>query len=246
MIDLLRKFVPGPLRPVLRRMLHRPVFEYEPLMRRRMTQIVQPGWVCVDIGANIGLITCHLAELVGPGGKVYAFEPHPKTARLLARKAARFGASVVVEAKAVTDGSQAYVDFFPGRKHASEEWNVRGEDLDGVPARAELRVPATSLDRYWTTGGIQLVKIDVEGAGDLVFAGMTRILASCRPVLFVEFHNDHEWRSRQICHDAAYAFYDLGGRLIDQTPSSPRVYHCIGLPTERRVAMDSAGRMALE
>jgi FkbM family methyltransferase len=246
MMAILRKFVPESLRPALRRLLNRPVLEHEPLFRQRLTEVVQPGWVCVDVGANIGLITCHLAQLVGASGKVYAFEPHPKTAQFLARKTARSRAEVIVVAKAVTDGREAFVDLFPGRGHTAEEWNVRGQDLNGVPTKAELRVPATSLDIQFAKGAdIRLVKIDVEGAGYLVFSGMTRVLASCRPVLFVEFHNEQEWQSRQICHNAGYAFYDLDGNQVDPALSSPRVYHSIGVPIERKVAMDTSGRMSL-
>src|SRR5689334_609731 len=40
-------------------------------------QIVKPGDTVIDVGANIGIVTVWLSHLVGPHGKVHAFEPNP-------------------------------------------------------------------------------------------------------------------------------------------------------------------------
>jgi hypothetical protein len=40
-----------------------------------ITKITRPGDQFVDIGANIGFITLHASQLVGPKGKVVSFEP---------------------------------------------------------------------------------------------------------------------------------------------------------------------------
>ena len=46
-------------------------------------QIVQPGDTVLDVGANIGLVTLWLSHLVGPQGRVHAFEPQPDLQDLL-------------------------------------------------------------------------------------------------------------------------------------------------------------------
>lgn len=48
---------------------------YEPNETRLMIKIVQPGWVCLDVGANIGYYSLLLAKL---GAAVHAFEPSPQ------------------------------------------------------------------------------------------------------------------------------------------------------------------------
>src|SRR5258708_11318539 len=48
-------------------------------------QLLQPGQNVIDIGANFGVYTLSMAQKVGPGGQVWAFEPAPSTAQFLAR-----------------------------------------------------------------------------------------------------------------------------------------------------------------
>ncbi|KPK71302.1 MAG: hypothetical protein AMJ84_06405, partial [Acidithiobacillales bacterium SM23_46] len=42
---------------------------------RAYSQLIHPGAVVIDVGANIGAHTLPFAHLVGPGGRVLAFEP---------------------------------------------------------------------------------------------------------------------------------------------------------------------------
>lgn len=45
-----------------------------------LASVLKPGMVAVDIGANLGYFTMLMADLVGPGGSVHAFEPNPPIA----------------------------------------------------------------------------------------------------------------------------------------------------------------------
>src|SRR5262249_14626196 len=48
-------------------------------------QLVKRGMIAVDVGANIGYYTLLLSDLVGPEGKVFAFEPDPGNHALLVK-----------------------------------------------------------------------------------------------------------------------------------------------------------------
>src|SRR6478672_6409918 len=48
---------------------------YERQTRSALRELVSPTSLVLDIGANIGAHTLHLAQLVGPEGRVLAFEP---------------------------------------------------------------------------------------------------------------------------------------------------------------------------
>lgn len=47
-------------------------------------RLLKPGQKAIDIGANYGVYTLSMAKAVGPTGRVWAFEPASRTARLLA------------------------------------------------------------------------------------------------------------------------------------------------------------------
>lgn len=56
---------------------------YEPELQRLMRSMDLHATSCIDIGANIGLHTLAMSELVGDGGKVFAYEPEEHNYRLL-------------------------------------------------------------------------------------------------------------------------------------------------------------------
>ena len=51
--------------------------EYDPETAHVMRTFVEPGDVCIDVGANVGAHVLLLAKLVAPTGRIYAFEPGP-------------------------------------------------------------------------------------------------------------------------------------------------------------------------
>ena len=205
---------------------------YEPEFSEAIRRLVQPGWVCADVGACKGVITGLLAETVGDHGLVIAFEAMPENARQLQWNLRLKGleSRIKVENVAVTDGVEPLVALFPGRNSWAEEWNIMGHDVDGNPTDAVLKVPAVSLDGYFPSGApLNFVKIDIEGAGALALAGMRRLLREARPVLLIEFHDDAEWNGRFELYDAGYELWARGRRL-DQAIDTGRVYHCLATP----------------
>ncbi len=68
--------------------------DYERILRQGYSRFLAPGDVVVDVGAHTGLHLVAFADLVGPTGKVHAFEPIPFLMKDLAR---RFGRRPEVE-----------------------------------------------------------------------------------------------------------------------------------------------------
>lgn len=56
---------------------------YEPELTFLLSRVLCPGWFVFDVGAHIGWFTVLSSSLVGPEGRVAAFEPDPTNFGLL-------------------------------------------------------------------------------------------------------------------------------------------------------------------
>jgi ubiquinone/menaquinone biosynthesis C-methylase UbiE len=59
--------------------------------RKHVERFATPGQVVADPGCGTGYYTIHLAECVGPAGKVYAVDVNPVRIRTVARRAIEHG-----------------------------------------------------------------------------------------------------------------------------------------------------------
>ena len=73
----------GGIHADLRKMKPDSVKEREPELLSTIKNEVKPGFVAIDLGANIGYITLLLSDLVGKNGKVFAIEPEPENFQIL-------------------------------------------------------------------------------------------------------------------------------------------------------------------
>ena len=88
--------------PVTERIVHSGV--WEPVETAIMLRLLAPGMTVVDVGANLGYHAVIASRLVGPGGRVIAFEPEPRNHALLTANIKRnHCANVEVHRNAVSD-----------------------------------------------------------------------------------------------------------------------------------------------
>ena len=162
-------------------------------------QVLKPGGVVLDVGANIGTHTVALAKHVTSSGVVFAFEPQRLTYQLLNANVA-LNALVNVQCLNMVAGDARGQMRIPALDPTAEN-NFGGFSAVGH-AEGELvdmiRVDDLGLARC------HLMKIDVEGMEPRVLAGATKTIKTLRPVLFVE--NNIEQRS----HATLKALDDLG------------------------------------
>ena len=156
---------------------------FEPLTREWLRANVRPGMVAVDVGAHIGFLTLTMAALVGPGGRVYAFEPVPESLRYL-RANRRLNRARGVKVVAAAAGPAAA---------ATRTFHVtKSSDCAGFYAHSFSRTVRTTEVRQLTVDSMvphaDVVKIDVEGAELEVLEGMPRLLASPGIRLLVEWN----------------------------------------------------------
>jgi FkbM family methyltransferase len=183
--------------------------------------LVGPGGVCLDVGAEFGLYTWSLSDLVGPAGAVHAVEPQPDLGRLLGWGRRLLGArNVTVHHLALGDE--------PGTGHLSQPsrggMRVHGrtflaDGTTGLGSNAEfsrhrsIGVQVDTLDDLVGRLGLtrlDLVKADVEGAEGRLLAGGDRTLRRLRPALLLELEDRHLQRFDTSVDAVVVRLTDLG------------------------------------
>jgi len=144
-----------------------------------MRRCVRPGDVVLDIGANMGVHTVLLARLVGPRGRVVAFEPNPELLPLLERTLAALP-NVTLHACALSDEHRESVLFVPPDHTMASlaDWtsaDPAGRGRAGGGSRAHT-VPCRErrMDEILSAQGLPVpgfIKCDVEGGERLAFEG---------------------------------------------------------------------------
>ena len=154
-------------------------------------QIVRPGGLVVEVGANIGAHTVVLSRLAGRDGQVHAFEPQRIVFQALcANLALNQCTNVFAQQSAVGAhvGSIAVPPLDPSIRN-----NFGGVSLRDV-AYGET-VPLVTLDSL-DLPACQFLKVDVEGMEVEVLNGSEQLIQTHRPFLYLE--NDREDRSEEL------------------------------------------------
>lgn len=149
-----------------------------------MMTALKPGDVFLDVGAHLGYFSIIAARVVGPSGRVVAFEPHERmqdevrtiAARNEVDRVVEIVPAAVVERDAdvtlhTSEASAAYTTVEPDRSPAKHHADLRPSTV----------VRGTSLDEWLDpcpalASRVRCIKIDVQGAESRVLAGMTRTL----------------------------------------------------------------------
>ncbi len=154
---------------------------YEYKQQTLFSKIIKQGSIVYDIGASAGFYTLLASVLVGPRGKVFAFEPSPRNIYYLKEhlRLNRCNNVTVIEA-AVSDKDN--IAFF-------EECIT--SSFDHLSTKGNFEVKTISLDNLVAKGKIpppDYIKIDVEGAELSVLFGAKKILVNCSPTTFLSTH----------------------------------------------------------
>jgi FkbM family methyltransferase len=173
---------------------------------------VKPAATVYDVGAHIGYFTLLCSSLVGPQGKVIAFEPVPFNLLFLKKHVAINRChNVTVSGLCVAD--KIGEDNFDDSK---------GSATGHLSQQGTLKVRTDSLDHLLAAGVItppDFIKINAEGAEEQVLRGCQSIIEKYRPGFLVTFHSDdlknncirmlqeHKYQVHQTATDAIYALY---------------------------------------
>lgn len=156
--------------------------DYEPELKKVFRSHIKKGDHILDIGANIGFHTLFFAELVGPTGKVTAFEPVPSNFDALNKNILLNEAQHIVAKNAALGAKNETITINADQESenpgAFNLFDQTGDVLINCYIGDELLEQEEKID---------LIKIDVEGYEGFVIQGLVRSIAKHQPIIIFEY-----------------------------------------------------------
>lgn len=177
-----------------------------------LKELVKPGFVCVDIGANVGYYSVFLSQHAGSEGRVYAIEPVPMFGNVFLRNTEKFALNNITlyrcalgsERKEVTLGTPMIDGVF---RHGLTKIIENNQEENAQTYSAQMEI-ADQL--FEPLNKIDFLKCDVEGYEVVLFPQMLRTLERCKPLIQIEISSE-ENRNKlmKLLQPLGYKVYKL-------------------------------------
>jgi FkbM family methyltransferase len=168
-----------------------------------LPEVVRPGDVVIDVGANYGLFSFRLARLVGETGRVFAFEAVPATIKALRHVLKWTGVSSTVEVveAGASDADGDVVMAITRRADGIPERGTAWSSPAGAMSpevltrlQAELGGPTVRMTRLDSAiprdADVAFIKTDIEGADLFALRGARELITRSCPTLLMEVSSD--------------------------------------------------------
>lgn len=190
---------------------------YEAAKQQLIAKLVKPGMTVWDVGANAGFYTLAFSRLVGPRGRVYAFEPLAQNAGNLLRHLQLNDVRNVVLVQAAVGSTEGTVGFQTAASNSMGRLS---------PEARSYLVPCLTLDGFLERhpeAAPDLIKIDIEGGESGLLEGGGKFLRQRDPVIVLALHGAEQYRRcAELLASSGYLLFRLdgtplqGGELTDE------------------------------
>lgn len=145
----------------------------------------------LDCGANIGMFSVHASQLVGPGGKVYAFEPGPEEVDSV-KKNLQLNNITNVDICAKGIWNEVTTKKFL----IENSWANRITDKE-INSENLITIKTIDIDSFIVENSIKkinFIKMDIEGAEYQALEGAREVLRTQKPKLALSlYHNTDDY-----------------------------------------------------
>jgi FkbM family methyltransferase len=183
-----------------------------------MLRTIRPGQTVIDVGANIGVLTLLMARAVGSKGRVYSFEPGPRSFQLLQNNILRNGYSNVVAENLAVGEREAVTEL---QVALSGESDNRLADVTATPGTfycTEVRVVA--LDDYLKDRPVDFIKIDAQGSEFRILRGLRKTVSLNPAIRIIAEFSPHWLRAAGVSPDDWFSLIDDLGLKIENISES--------------------------
>lgn len=211
------------------KLLCSPSLETEPELKV-VRYLVKPGDSIIDIGANVGVYSRILSELVGPDGRVYSIEPFPPTFEILCYNVRRLHLDNVEPINIAISDSQAIVTMAIPYNPSGAETHYRASIVMNAGERSKIEVTnvqTTTIDSRFLSESetISFIKCDIEGHEPACIKGAAKFLKQSQAAWLIEISGEPDdtdsaaYNVFKILHDQGYSawWYD-GSKLKKRHP----------------------------
>jgi FkbM family methyltransferase len=208
---------------------------FEPETVRCYQRLIQPGHVVLDIGANIGAHTPHLAAGVGPSGRVLAFEPTDYAFAKLTRNVA-LNPELAGRIQCLqlllgdTDDPDAptasLYSSWPLKDESGTHHLHQGRLMTTTAARAvtlDTALAGVGLER------LDCIKLDIDGAETAMLRGSRAMLTRWHPVIVMELAPYVLEEKGTSLAELIGLLRDYGYGLTDATTGKPLAMDAVAL-----------------
>jgi len=156
---------------------------YEYWKTRIFTNFIKVGMTVVDIGVNKGYFSLLAAKLMHDCGRVLSFEPNPDNCYWIRRSIEANNYKAVKLFELALSDKEGEATFYPGKRSG---WgSLYFYPVKAEPDQKPITVKTATLDDILSRqdiNGVDLIKIDVEGAELLVLKGAEETLKKAKNV----------------------------------------------------------------
>lgn len=213
----------------------------DPMLCRMARELVKPGSIVWDIGANVGLFTFCAGALAGPSGSVLAVEPDlwlaqmlTRSARLVQESKAPAAPVTVLSAAACESNRIGHLQIAERGRAANHLVDSHGSTQTGGQ-RALQSTVTVSLDfllEHFPAPSV--LKIDVEGAEPAVLRGAAKLLRTSRPTIWCEVDPENSITVADTLLENGYQIYPAALDPAQRTPLQRASWDTLAVPSRFR------------
>jgi FkbM family methyltransferase len=211
---------------------------YEPELTC-LEKVLRPGSIFVDAGANIGIYTLVASRIVGETGRVIAFEPSAQSFPILRRNIALNGLNNVLAFPLALSEISGRTWLYRG---PNAGLNSLGKDPSWKEEVEEIATEQLDFILHQTsTARVDVIKMDVQGAEELVLRGAMKIVTSTRPLIIFEIFPEgtsliglSPFGAWDLLQSLGYKFFVVRSGRLCQATSRPAGGNAVAIPAERK------------
>lgn len=164
----------------------------------------------LDLGANIGVMSVHLAERF-PNATIHAVEPLKPNMDVLKYTIEKSKVHNVLTYQTALGEQECNLEMVlpqDGETRLHGLSHVLHDSIEAWNEGERYSVPCTTVDLLFSTLTIQGIKIDVENFEFFVLKGAKETLQRCKPIVYAElWDNDNRKKCFQLLCDLGYEIF---------------------------------------